>query len=899
MSENKNEIPGVSPVSIRMDLLRFKDEILKEMKNYNKLVESKYIKSEGLVQETIAKFELKLNNFSENIAGLSNLIVTDKSIREKVESLNQFKEEFQDVLFKRRAKFSEFEKNFKTEIERINKVLTDTVIYPSLIGKASKFKSFHEFMDYVVQEIAQLDLFKDKSGLDLGPFKKKIDNSIESFQKQINTFTTKDYVDKMIKYSEDSIKAALKIYDDRLQDTRVENSHYSFGLLKKAEDLEKQMEILKRMEKNINRKLESQKSNDLAIGCTKEFEYIRKRLNKINNVIKELLSYHPDSKKKFFQDFEKKPTEVFSGVKAYIKGNINASELTSMKKFNFERSKTKNLDKILVTPKISSFPSSDKKNNNEYMKRNSNNYDEEKLGFKNSFGNSNRLNVINEIIATNTFLTQNNVNDRAPNIKFGSRDSLNNGNEFPDKKSIINHNIKTVKFVKKNTANYGNMLNFDSLVINNAKKNNLISEDNKERKNSFVNDDNDDLPDSLKNEKIDEPEVKKSCLKKTNKKEPPTTHQSSRNIHNNNIIKEEDETVFSEHSSNNIQKIVNNNHVKPNNKRSSLEMPNKNNNIISSEKQIENKNKIMPLDKPIENKVENSNRDKDKNVVKNTNNNNLIIKNEPKNKINITPNKNINNDKIGSNSFKTIKMINSDYRAPNNNNNFTTNIYANINTNINTNLNTNTYTNIPNITLNKTNNNGFYNDFNNNHNYYGHNTFSPYLETNRMVTIMDKERKIGKSMRIYENQKKVSSYPKDKKIGGGYSYTSMLNNNKIKMKSITLSPNKNGNKNGNKIDLYSQLKIIAYPKINKTFSNFHKVNAETSSSLFFPNNTLESRDITYFGKNLNQRKNKILYPTNKAKKFLLINPNNISHNSRIKNKNHTVGKVNEIRKIKS
>ena len=33
MSQNINEIPGTSPASIKMDLVRFKDEIIKDMRS--------------------------------------------------------------------------------------------------------------------------------------------------------------------------------------------------------------------------------------------------------------------------------------------------------------------------------------------------------------------------------------------------------------------------------------------------------------------------------------------------------------------------------------------------------------------------------------------------------------------------------------------------------------------------------------------------------------------------------------------------------------------------------------------------------------------------------------------------------------------------------------------------
>jgi len=56
----------------------------------------------------------------------------------------------------------------------------------------------------------------------------------------------------MINDLEQKFNSTFKIYDDRLQYTRVENSHYSKGIEKKAEDFNKQIEHLKHAYNIIN-----------------------------------------------------------------------------------------------------------------------------------------------------------------------------------------------------------------------------------------------------------------------------------------------------------------------------------------------------------------------------------------------------------------------------------------------------------------------------------------------------------------------------------------------------------------------------------------------------------------------------------------------------------------------
>ena len=331
MNENKNEdlMLGVSSKSIKMDLLRFKDDILKDMKKMENRLNKKYLNIEESINEKINTFELKINSFEQKIIELSNFINIDKSMKEKIESLEQFKEEMKDTLFTRRAKYNEFEKKVNDEINRINDTLLDSVIYPGIFGPSTKFKTFHDFIDYVLFELNQLILFKDKSGLDLNPFKKKIEQYIEAFKIQINNLCSKEFTINSINQSEESIKGIVKLYEDSLKKIRFESMNNNFEITKKLDKLNKQIEIL-----NILKNKLKKKEDD-----NKEIIIIKNEINSINNILKELLSFHPTINK---LEIEKKSSKIYSGVKQYIKGNLNAHELSSMKKFVYNTNSKKN-----------------------------------------------------------------------------------------------------------------------------------------------------------------------------------------------------------------------------------------------------------------------------------------------------------------------------------------------------------------------------------------------------------------------------------------------------------------------------------------------------------------------------------------------------------------------------
>ena len=557
-------VPGTSSNSIKMDLLMFKDDILKDFRTIQISLDEKYAKADEYLSEKINKFDLKIKSFEKKIFELSNLIVTDNSIREKVEKLCQSEDEIRDTIFKRRAIFNEFEKKTKDDISRINNILTDSVIYPGIIGNSCKFSSFHSFMDYVIQELAQLCLFRDKSGLDLGPFKKKIDIALETLKLQANHFCSKDFVNTTISQSEERIQSLLKIYDDRLQDTRVENSHYSLGLVKKTEEITKQMEKLRKYQ---NQLLDLKHNEEIFNTYNNEIYSIKNRINKINEIIKELLSYHPSSKANFGNEIVRKPSKVISGVKQYIKGNLKANELSTMKKFTYEKSDSKAYDNNdSPFPNTSPFPSPDSMkynynnqsnhNNIDNKKRNSLNLNNSNLSFLNNYTNKKDHNGVHD--KRKRFVSQKSLNmsNKLDSINRKFSEEINEINKTEkNEKTENNYEFKRKPFLKRKTCAFINTSNLQSNKFTNDKIKNI-------RLSFLVNDNH--IIDDNKKENIEENDKnlslsKKSCnqLKENNdsfikddinqnKNKNNTISESSKNIsksNNQSIIKEEDENL--------------------------------------------------------------------------------------------------------------------------------------------------------------------------------------------------------------------------------------------------------------------------------------------------------------------------------------------------------------------
>ena len=429
MSELKtSEIkPELSPRNINTDVIHFKNDILKDVRDIKYSLMEKYSVLEENLKQKMNQYDLTIKSFEQKIFELSKLITIDKSIKEKIETFNEFKEETRDNIFKQRAKFNEFENRINKEISGINDILLDSVIYPAVIGGNSKFKTFHEYMDFTLKEINDISLVKDKNGMDLKPFKKKIEQTVDAFRIQINNMYTKEMTNNAINRSEERLQSLFRQYDEKIMNLKVENYGSNVTNSNKFEEINSKLKSLENFKKNVESNTEILK--------------IKKEIKKIYEILRDFFSF-PEIKK----EIEKK-NQVFSGVKQYINGFLDANQLTSMKKFSYGKSNSNGKimernNSVNITP----FASTDKIKN--------------KISFeRKKLFNNNSKDINNELLLEKK--SSNSIKDKENNSKDNvfisqkgflinkvfSKKIKENSNE----KKLINENIETEEMKNDNS----------------------------------------------------------------------------------------------------------------------------------------------------------------------------------------------------------------------------------------------------------------------------------------------------------------------------------------------------------------------------------------------------------------------------------------------------------------
>ena len=85
-----------------------------------------------------------------------------------------------------RVKINMFAVETRNSIDRIDSILKESVIYPGTIGNKCKFKSFHDYIDYTLLQIALMNNFKEKNTMDLSTYKRKIEDLFGSIKLEMD-----------------------------------------------------------------------------------------------------------------------------------------------------------------------------------------------------------------------------------------------------------------------------------------------------------------------------------------------------------------------------------------------------------------------------------------------------------------------------------------------------------------------------------------------------------------------------------------------------------------------------------------------------------------------------------------------------------------------------------------
>ena len=464
---------------LRHDLLLFKNEILKDMREER---EKLYIELKEKMLTNTEQFDVydkKLEILFNQIEQINSFKINFSDLIEKLNSFKLYQTKIENHINNLKTKINMFQKEYKEYIITTENLINENLKYPGIIGRNGKFNNFRYFIDYVIKSFKDLYDFKeDIKNFDFKEFEKKINSEIKEFRKIINDShrNTLNLIEHNI------VESNSKIADIIIKNQQIisenENKFLNFKNIINCNLLEYQTKFIE-LEKKINDKYNDQLNEVESIKRIKS-EFINE-INKINSKFENYKS-----------QFESLNYTI--GKNNYMK-SINNNIISENKKVTEEKYRSENNSNNLLSEDNresnlilkqknmkSGFDNKSNYNYNKIVSFSDNNIDSTER-IKSNNGqvviDSDRRSFSNEIRNNIQNINKSNSFEKIPYINGDNNNfqKINENFEIYDKENINNkENIAFIYSVdkKKSIANdsnkYGNLIK-----IKNTKNNYSIS----------------------------------------------------------------------------------------------------------------------------------------------------------------------------------------------------------------------------------------------------------------------------------------------------------------------------------------------------------------------------------------------------------------------------------------
>ena len=522
--------------NLKQDLLFLKEDILKDFRQIESKLNIKYEKQNSNNLSILNKFENTIESMNSKILQLASLITSDKNIQQKVSQFEEYKTKVSDTLLSLDLAIKNNSADIKNAINKYDKLLSDSIIYPGIIGHNGKFATFHSLIDFVISNLYQFVEFKEKNLIDFKSYKSKLESLLKSFKKQSDSIisTNNQYTNKRIFETEKKMRQLINDQESKIFDVRLENNKSAAALESKVDDLSKEVKRMLDIKIEIYTKFDEEIKlvkdytrivYDKFNGFQKDYDLIKEKIDSLSNDIKQLQIKYADGFKKEtnFINVINLPKKknlpnnnsqmmrrtnaglARSIIKKYIEGEINLNDLENrckkqksialpeneaksiLKNFNNNNSNKKynhSLDNLLICKRMTFGPDKYKNLRNGLSKFNDMNsiYSDKSLYNKSNKSNKS-INEENdedfEIVYSLKEITDDNKSKTTDKISDIKEENAYNNNIKNEEGNIYNDkNTPNVEFQKNNITSIlerkYNTIKFDDQFISDISENRNI-----------------------------------------------------------------------------------------------------------------------------------------------------------------------------------------------------------------------------------------------------------------------------------------------------------------------------------------------------------------------------------------------------------------------------------------
>ena len=155
-NNNKNSIKKSHNGTSSDQLIFFKEDVLKDIKQLESKIFLKYDIQHNINSNKINKIESILEQINQRVAFLSASINSDNTMKETIDKISEWNTKIEETLLLQDVRIKNVSTKLTESNDKFDQLLAETVIYPILIGPKAKFKTFHELIDFIIFNINTL-----------------------------------------------------------------------------------------------------------------------------------------------------------------------------------------------------------------------------------------------------------------------------------------------------------------------------------------------------------------------------------------------------------------------------------------------------------------------------------------------------------------------------------------------------------------------------------------------------------------------------------------------------------------------------------------------------------------------------------------------------------------------
>ena len=290
-----HNIPNSNPNLFSTDFLYFKNDILRELKEINNKFENQK-RLNAHMKDLMSSQDINLAKYNSRLENISKILNEKKAKTdydtEKIKELLDFKSKIESDLASCDYKIKLNSEELKCAINKYDKVISDNLVMPGIVGKDTKFKDCRDLFEYILNQIKIFSSYKERNSIDLKTYKSKLDSLVNSLNYQIsyitgnaNSFTTAN-----MKILEKKCLDEINFSNEKIMKIRVDTMEMVQNLQKEKNQIFEDLKNLKNMKQDLVELVESsiKKVNISNNQMKKTFDNFEKQFNETKNSMKEL-----------------------------------------------------------------------------------------------------------------------------------------------------------------------------------------------------------------------------------------------------------------------------------------------------------------------------------------------------------------------------------------------------------------------------------------------------------------------------------------------------------------------------------------------------------------------------------------------------------------------------------